>query len=197
VDPVEKKELKIPHFPPGSGGCDRDAIASYVVRHAERIRAIARRKLPRTTRRVCDSEDVLSSVLVRLDQMAARGTLRLESERELWGLIEAIASNTAVSKVRMISRAQNLLTEDSAYAYELLKRLNNCPGDDEALLLLLRMTASLKNPVDRQVLTLMHRGASHRAIADLLGFSVDASRQRWMRIREELCARFAGGELDV
>jgi hypothetical protein len=187
----------IPAFPPAPGETPRTFVARYCLANAERIRAIARRKIPQRSRAVTDSEDVLSSVLRRLDEMGERGTLRLDSESELWGLIEAIACNTAVSKVRMIERARNLLTEDADYANELLRRLQGCPGDDEAMLLLLRMTASIKSPSDRQILTLMHRGASHRAIGDLMGFSEQASRQRWKRIRDELCAKFREGDLDA
>lgn len=197
MDSPEKSDPPpAPFLPPAPGGA-RGSVATYIVQHADRVRAIARDKLPRRTRRVADSEDVLSSVLRRLDEMVVRGTLRLDSERELWGLIEAIANNAAVSKARMIERAQNLLTEDSVYANELLKRLNVCPGDDEATLLLLRMTASIKNSTDRQVMTLMHRGVSHKAIGHLLGTTEGASRQRWQCIREELCKRFREGFLDA
>ncbi len=196
MDPVPNMQ-KQSEFAPAAGESPRTFVARFVMANGEQIRAIARRKLGRPSRRVTDSEDVLSSVLRRLDEMGARGTLRLRSERELWGLIEAIACNAAVSKVRMIERARNFLTEDGRYANQLLSRLNDCEGDDEVTLLLLRMTASLRNPEDRQILTLMHRGANHRAIGSLLGTSEQASRQRWKRIREELCERFAKGVLDA
>src|SRR5262249_12533541 len=78
----------------------REMIAAYGLENKERVRAIARRKLTPTSRRVFDSEEVLSSVLRRLDGMAVRGTLRPHSEAELWALIEAIARNTTVSKIR-------------------------------------------------------------------------------------------------
>src|SRR5207247_1975659 len=98
----------------------RTAIAEYVLEHRDKIRAIARRKLTATTRRVFDSEEVISSVLRRLDVMAERGSLRPRSETELWALIEAIARNTAVSKTRLIERTTRMLREDGAYALALL-----------------------------------------------------------------------------
>lgn len=174
----------------------RAAIARYVLAHKDRVRAMARRKLTAATRRVADSEEVLSSVLRRLDAMALRGSLRFNSEAELWGLIEAIARNTAVSKTRLIERARNLLTQDGPYATELLKRLNACATDDEATLLVHRMLGCLKGGEDRQLAALVLRGASHRAIGDLLGFSEVASRQRWKRIRDELVERFREGAVD-
>jgi hypothetical protein len=191
----EGVEAAVPVAPLGESA--RTWVARFVMDNADQVRALARRKLTRNTRRVFDSEDVLSSVLRRLDQMAVRGTLRLRSEAELWPLIEAIARNTAVSKTRMIERARNFLTDDAAYANELLKRLNSCPGDDEATLLMLRMTVSLKNPQDRQLVTLVHRGASHRVIGSVFGITAEASRQRWKKVRDELCRRFAEGALDA
>lgn len=192
---LEDRPEAMEFAPSEFGRCPREFVAQYVLAHADRIRAMARRKIPRTARALTDSEDVLSSVLRRLDVMGERGTLRLDSERELWGLIEAIACNAAISKVRMIQRARDLVAEDPTYANELIRRLEACPGDDDATLLVLRLTASLNSPTDRQILTLVHRGASHRAIAALLGTSEQASRQRWMRIRGELCARFKSGEV--
>lgn len=168
----------------------RQAVANYILTHQERIRAIARRKLTTTTRRVFDSEEVLSSVMRRLDSMAARGTLLPHSEAELWALVEAITKNTAVSKTRLIERTRNLLTEDGLYAYELLRRLNACETDDEATLLVQRMLLSLKEGADRRLVVLRLQGANHRAAADLLRTTEAATRQRWTKVRKELLERF-------
>lgn len=168
----------------------REALAAYVMAHKDQIRAVARRRLSPTARRVYDSEEVVSSVLRRLDGMAVRGTLRTNSDQELWGLIKAIARNTIINKSQLLDRAQKLLTEDSEYGYQLVARINACEGDDEATLLVQRMLSSLKNPVDRQILAMVLRGASHRAIAGLLALSEPAVRQKWKSIRDDLLARF-------
>lgn len=173
----------------------RAALAKFVLENEAKVRAIARRKLP-TDRAVFDSEEILSSVLRRLDTMAHSGIFAPRSAEELWGLIKAIASRTAVDRRRLIERARNFLTEDGAYAYELLKRLNACPTDDDALMLLLRIMMSIKNQTDRQLFALLHRGASHRAIAAALKITEEASRQRWAVLRRELAARFEEGRLD-
>lgn len=180
----------------GSPHDARAALASYLLEHRDRIRQVAGRKLTKSARRVFDSEEVVSSVLRRLDGMAVRGTLRPHSEAELWALIEAIARNTAVSKTRMIERARELLTDEGPYAYELLKRLNACATDDEATLLVNRMLMSLRSGPDRQLTIMVLRGASHRAIGDILGLTEEASRQRWKRIRDELTQRFLEGTID-
>lgn len=168
----------------------REAIAAYVMAHKDQIRAVARRRLSPTARRVYDSEEVVSSVLRRLDGMAVRGTLRTSSDQELWGLIKAIARNTVINKSQLLDRAQKMLTEDSEYGYQLVARITACEGDDEATLLVQRMLSSLKNPVDRQILAMVLRGATHRAIAGLLSLSEPAVRQKWKSIRDDLLARF-------
>jgi hypothetical protein len=167
-----------------------------VLAHQDRIRAIARRKLTANARQVCDSEEVVSSVLRRLDTMAMRGSFRPHSEAELWGLIRAIARNTAVSKTQLIERTRALICEEGDYAHLFLERLNACAGDDEVTLLVQRMLLSLKDPIDRQLLVLVMRGAAHRAIGGLLGISEEASRRRWKDVRDDLVARFAQGALD-
>jgi hypothetical protein len=174
----------------------RRAVARFVLEHGDQIRALARRKLSGPARTVYDSEDVLSSVLRRMDNLARLGRLRSDSEAELMALIATIAANAALSKTKLLERARAQLAEDGAYARELLSRLDGCGDDDEATLLVLRIEASIKDQTDRQVFSLMLKGASHKAIGDLLGFSADASKQRWMKIRRELVERFSRGELN-
>lgn len=181
---------------PVPGPALRERLATYLLVHQSQIREMARLNLTSSARKVCDSEDVLSSVLRRLDEMASDGALRPRSERELWALIRTIARNTAVSRTRLIEHARQRLTEDGPYAYELLQRLNAFRSDEEATLLVHRMLASVGDRTSRQVLALVMRGASHRAIGAFLEISEDASRQRWMVVRRELGARFGRGELD-
>jgi DNA-directed RNA polymerase specialized sigma24 family protein len=145
---------------------------------------------------VYDSDEIVSSVLRRMDVLAADGQVRPRSEGELRALIKTIAQNTAVTRTRMMERAKALMGEDGGYARALMERLARYESDDRAALLVYRMAASLKKAEDRQLLLLVMRGATHRAIAGLLGTTEDASRQRWKKVREELEARFAQGEFD-
>jgi hypothetical protein len=175
---------------------DRDGLARYLLEHEASIRAVARRKLSASTRSVYDSEDVLSSVLRRVDGMAREGALRPRSEAELWALINTIAANNAINRTRLIERARNFLTEDGPYAYELLRRLNAFTTDDEVTLLLHRMLAVLGSGEDRQLLVMYHRGAALNVIAGYLGISDETCRQRWRTIRKLLHERFQAGVLD-
>lgn len=130
--------------PPGMAPeflCDRAAVGAYLLNNADRIRAVARRKLSPRAKHVYDSEEILSSVLRRVDTIVMAGELRPRSEAELWALIDTIAKHNAINRTRLIERARNLLTEDGPYVYELLKRLNAYSSDDEATMLVYRMMA--------------------------------------------------------
>lgn len=171
----------------------REDVARFVLRHESTIRQIARRKLTQATKAVFDSEDVMASVLRRMDKLAHDGALRPRSEGELWALIRTIASNTAVSRTRMMERARILLTEDGSYAYDFVQRLNACSTDDEAHLLVLRMAGSFSSERSRHIFLMRVRGASHAAIAALLNITDGSCRQQWLQMCKELKAAFSGG----
>lgn len=175
----------------------REAVAAWAMQHQRQIRTLARSRLTSHTRSVFDSEDVFSSVVRRLDGLAKDGAIRPNSEAELWALAKQIALNTAVSKTRLIERARRLLTEDGLLAYEIEHRINACVGDDDAALLVHRMYEALESSADRQIFGLILRGASHRAVAQLLGITEEASRQRWMAVRRRLLAWLKGGGADA
>lgn len=170
----------------------RDAIAEFLFRNEQSIRRIARERLTRATRSTFDSEDVMSSVLRRMDVLALEGRLKPRSEGELWALVRTIAANTAVSKSRLIERARSLEAEDGEYGRALVRRLETCVNDDEAHLLVLRMASSLRKDRQREVFLLRLRGANHASVAGLLGISEGASRQLWMEVCRDLRDRFEG-----
>lgn len=171
----------------------RRTLADFILSREAQIRAIARRKLTVSTRSVFDSEDVLSSVLRRLDSLVQRGKLRPGCEAELWGFIKVIASNNAVSKSRLIECSRKWLTDEPEYAYYIVKVINACEDDDEVSWLVYRMAGSLAGE-DRQIFFLRVRGAMHQAVARVLGIDEGAVRQRWSRICRELRDRFGGDQ---
>jgi hypothetical protein len=170
---------------------ERQSVAQFIMSRERQIRAIARGRLSQGTRSVFDSEDVFSSVLRRVDNLARRGKLRLGCEAELWGFIKVIATNTAISKTRLIECSRNWLTEEPDYAYYLVQALNACEDDDEANWVIYRMAASLER-ADRQLFFLRLRGAGHKAIAGVLRIDEEAARQRWSRVCRGLRERFGG-----
>lgn len=173
----------------------RDHVARWVMDREGMIRAIARRGLTGRTRAVYDSEDVFATVLKRMDELAARGVLRVESPRELTALLTRIVRNSAANKSRLIERSRRLISEDGDYATALLARLQRCRDDDEATLIVCRMMSWLDTPESRQILGLRLRGMTHAAIAQALGSTDTAIRKRWESIRRVLMVRIERGEL--
>lgn len=174
---------------PSTGGkrMDREHIARFMISYEERIRAVARRNISAPTRNITDSEDIFGSVCRRVDEMANAGLINARSEAELWSLIKSLASNTSLEKVRLIERINSFAEEDGEYARCLIERLSQCASDDDADLLIRRIAAKLRPGADRQMLFLLLRGANHRVIGEHLGFSEEASRQRWAALRTKLC----------
>lgn len=180
-------------LPPDMSGLlgDRSALAAFVMAHEGTIRGIARRKLTRRTRAVFDSDDVLATVLRRIDGLAERHGIRATSEGEIVSLILTIAENAANSKSRLIELARARLVEDREFSLLLVERLNACADNEDASEFILRMYASLSDSDARVLFLLRMRGIEHRVVAQMLGISAEACRQRWKKIRDDLVARFA------
>ena len=78
----------------------------------------------------------------------------------------------------------------------LAERFAECGDDEEAKILLHTLAARLEDSTTRQVFYLRMRGASHRAVADVLGISEDAARQRWVYLRQGLLKSLQKRPLD-
>lgn len=181
---------------PNPDGGLRDWVADWVMARQDMIRHLARQRLARTTRTLFDSEDIFSTVLTRMDGLAARGVLRVESTAELTALVKTIVANSTANKSRLIARSRRLEEEDGAYARHLLGRLQKCLDDDEATLIVCRMMAWLDSQEARQILGLRLRGMTHAAIGQALGMSDVAVRKQWQTIRARLLERIERGDLE-
>lgn len=168
----------------------RELLAEYVLANEGLIRQQARRKLAAWSRQSQDSEDVLSSVLRRVDLLAAQGRFWANDANDIMALILTVTRNTAVTKVRLATQAKRLLADGGKYMTALREHVNRCQGDDEAAILVSRMLLSLDNADQRQYLELRLRGATHRAAAQVLGISDEAARQRWGVIVKNLRVLF-------
>lgn len=171
-------------------------VAAFISDNESKIREMARTKLRAARQGALDSQDVFASVARRLDSLANSARVRPRSEAELWALVRCVTTNTAIEKVRLVSRAQALVSSEGKFARHLLRRLEACGSDDEATLLVHRMALCLSNAEDRQILFLLLRGASFPAIAAALGRTESSIRNRWSRLRHELKQGFEQGFLD-
>lgn len=164
----------------------RGDLAAFLKARALDIRAVARRKLLSRTRRVYDSEDVLSSTVRRMDQLAHEGKLRPHNDDELWTLTRTIAHNDAVSKNRIVARLDRLLAEEGPMLAPVADFIREQSDVENVETILSRLAATLNSSADRQYFFLRMRGATHKAAAEALGIGHDAARQRWVDIMAKL-----------
>ena len=174
---------------------DRGAAAAFLTENQAMIRRRYRHKLGRAMRRLCDSQELVSTIARRFDRLVYDKAVRAESERQLWALIFAIGDNALADKGRIVQRLEQVEGPDSDIAREWRIRLaraerNRSDGMEGELDDMLRR---LDDPMDRQVLTLWLMGFEHPAIAQEFGIEAVTVRKRWERIRKKL--RAGAGEV--
>lgn len=163
-----------------------EEITQFLLQRRDDIRRIGSSRLKSMRGRFEDSEDVYSSVCLRMLKMVQGAKLRPRGDEEVWALASRIADNTAINKVRVLKRLQSELPEDEAF--ELSRFFSACQSDEEATLMLHRLAHLLDSSEDRQFFVLRLRGMSHDMIARSLGIKPAAARQRWTTIMRKLRA---------
>lgn len=170
---------------------DREAAAEFITRFGGRIRRRARRRLGSVTRRVYDSEEVVSTVARRLDRMVGAGSLRASSPEELWSLLLTICENAAAEKARQVMRQRR---------NDELRRHDEKGGEAVAEASEVPVAAAvdgeggpLESERDRQIVSLWMRGMSLASIASYLGEPSGTIRRRWDTIKK-LLREHDGGE---
>lgn len=177
---------------------DRSAAADFVATQAPFIRRRYRQRLTHAMRRLCDSQDLVATILRRLDRMVSRRSVSASSEAELWALIFRIADHAVIDKSRILKKTNRLVGEDSLLAYEIrcsMARANRlgqrrgiAHGDDVELAHLIR---GVPAEVDREILTLWLMDNDLQVIAEEIGMEPAAVRKRWQRLRETLRRQIA------
>lgn len=169
---------------------NRESAADFILRNAERIRAVARRNLTRHAQCCVGSDDILSSVLRRVDEMSASQDLRPVSDAELWRLIERITVNTAASYTRVLERATTFLANDGDYAHASRQMQSSTADPEDTVALAHKLLTRLRQDDNHQLFLLRMRGASHAVIAQCLGISETAARKRWSTICRDILSQF-------
>ena len=167
---------------------DRDAAAELGMRYASEIRRRIRGQLGPEMRRLFDSQDILSTVLRRLDVYVRDHDVTADSEREVRALLLKICNNAVIDKVRVIKRLKRTEGEDSPFANMLLQMIgtgshrhnSNESGD------LVRFFDALASDEDRKILWLWLAGNEQASIAKSMDMPYGTLRKRWQRIREHL-----------
>lgn len=176
---------------------DRVAAAEFIERYGPRVRARVRHKLGPGLRRVFDSQDVLSTVARRLDQVVRRGGVEAESADQLWSLVFTIANNSVSEKGRVQRRLRRTESEDSPFANEMLRRMDEAERVEAegAVLALEKVFSYVDDPIDRQILSMWLNDVQLNDIADCLGMQPGTLRWRWAKLRDRLREKL-GPEVD-
>ncbi|HED54465.1 MAG TPA: sigma-70 family RNA polymerase sigma factor [Phycisphaerales bacterium] len=165
--------------------CSRDELAGRLLALEPLIRNRIRRKLSASTRRIFDSQDLMSTLLRRVDRLASQGRLRATSQGELIKLLLQVAENALIDRARVTAKLRRVDGPDGRWAREMLNRIE-AGSDEESADVIAAAFAALTHESDRFLLTLWLRGVPHVISAQVLGISPDAARQRWQNIRATL-----------
>jgi len=167
---------------------DRDAAAEFLTRNEALIRRRYRQKMGRAMRRLCDSQELVSTIARRFDKMVREGEVRAASEGQLWALIFAIGDHALADKGRILEHLERVEGPDSDVAREWRIRFARAErsGPDGMEGELDSMLRALDEPVDRQILTMWLMGIELQVIASELSMEPPAVRKRWERIRSRL-----------
>lgn len=170
---------------------DRNAAAEFLTRNEALIRRRYRQKMGRAMRRLCDSQELVSTIARRFDKMVSDGEVRAASERQLWALIFSIGDHALADKGRILQHLEHVEGPDSDVAREWRIRFARAErsGPEGMEAELDSMLRSLEEPIDRQILTMWLMGIELQVIAADLSLEPAAARKRWERIRSRLRVR--------
>ena len=175
---------------------NREAGAEFLRRNHDVLRQRIRRRIRRVGRRLFDSQEILSTVVRRLDRMVSLGTVQALNPAALMGLLVQIAERSVVDKARVVDRIRRVEGEDSALADEMRKRLSegDRAGPDAGEDVIAQVFEGLGGPREREILALWLRGCPLRSIAEQMGTQADTMRQQWAKIRKRCLVVLTGEE---
>ncbi len=111
--------------------------------------------------------------------------LKAGAEPELWAIVMVTAHNLVLEKARVAARLRQWAVEEP-----LVATIEKSKDDENAAVFIHRVLMSLQSDSDRSLLLLKFRDLPNKQIAQALGLSEPALRQRWSRICRELRAHF-------
>jgi len=132
----------------------------------------------------------MSTVLRRVDRLAAEGRLKATSDEELIALLLRVSDRVVIDRYRVLAKLRRVESDEGEWAQSLLKRLEGM-SESEGKGILADLFRSLEDPDDRVLLSLWIRELPHAVIAQTIGITPDATRQRWRTLRLKLASLVA------
>lgn len=166
----------------GLAGLSRSEVAEFILAHRAVVRRRVLKRLRAAGALVDDADDVLASVLRRVDAAMLRGFVKANDEQELWAYVVAVADNVTIDRFRasVVRRARNL-GEPSRSRAQIAESLRGLDRDDAARLLH-RILMLARTDSDRDLILWKARGESYAVIAAATSRSPAALRTQWAKV---------------
>lgn len=165
---------------------ERDAVGRFIEIYGSKVRRRIRGKLGARTRRIFDSQEILSTVGRRLDDFVRHNKLSAMTEGQFWALIHKMTSNAVASKARTVRRTEIREAACSAPIWS-----DGLSESDATTMQELEVVLdALTDRCDREIFTLSFSGKSSKVIGEAVGLAAGAVRKRLERVRRKLAARF-------
>ena len=175
---------------------DREAMARMLLRNEDLIRRRIAGKLNANMRSVFDSQEIMSTLLRRMDKYVHDGGYNVETEAQFWCLVQRLISNAVIDKARVVRRLHSVEAEDEVIAAALLRQVDESTEDSQDIRDLAgRIVRAVDDQVNQEIVWMWLKGYAHSAIADALALTPEAVRKRWQRIREDVQEEFGADGL--
>lgn len=165
-----------------AAGQENAADALYR-RYADRIRGLARTKLPEHLTARMDADDVVQSVFRAFFQSARRGLYQVMDGEGLWCLLAAVT----VNKVRSLHAYHAAARRDARVTVPFESNVDELPGlEPEVMELVVRDVLEQLPPTERNAVELRLEGYDVAEIAERMGRSKRSVERSLQNAREHL-----------
>lgn len=163
----------------------RDEIAQVLADHQADLRRVARLRLSTSMVRLFDSADVFSTIMRRVDELAASGEVRFDSSNAVLAFARSMVKNTIIDKHRIVKRIERAESDEFSHlrGFQGVVESGSSADAESAIE---KVMGHIQCPQNKFILWTWLAGFSQQQTADLLGMSVDALRHRWLRIRHRI-----------
>ncbi len=156
----------------------RDRAAELLLSQRDKINRRIHSRMLQSARKIADTEDVLSTALRRLDSLIIKGSMRAQSDAQLFALAHQVIERTIREKARNARRLKRreLIAEELAASARVEGIV---PTQD----LLVRIGRLSNDATDKEIALLRARGIRLHEIAESLGLPDAVVRKRWSRLK--------------
>ncbi len=150
--------------------------------------------LGNSSRKMGNTDEILSTAWRRIDQAIVNGKLDAKSNEQFFAFVHGVIRRTILEKARSGRR----MTQREYVAQMLQEDMKKQePGiESRKLSDLFELGELFQDPVNREIILLKGRGLSFSVIAELMSMESSAVRMRWSRIRKRVREHLDRGNMN-